>query len=59
MKRQRERALAQRRREKLARRLEAKRNQPSVERNTTDDIDPDIAEIIPGPQPPLAWQLEE
>ena len=57
-KRQRERALAERRQEKLAKRIETKRNQPS-NADATDGVDPDIAGIVPGPQPPLAWQVEE
>jgi hypothetical protein len=57
-KRQRERALAERRQEKLTRRLEVRRNQPS-NADATDGVDRDIADIVPGPQPPLAWQVEE
>ncbi len=52
---QRERALADRRRQKLARRAapkEATRPQDGVE-------DADIAGIQLGPQPPQEWQLEE
>jgi hypothetical protein len=47
--RQRERALAERRREKVARRLAPK--EPRPPRDTADGVDPDIAHIVPGPQP--------
>jgi hypothetical protein len=57
-KRRRERALAERRREKLERRIGVRQNQRSnVE--ATDGVDPDIADIVPDRQPPLAWQVEE
>ncbi len=52
---QRERALADRRREKQARRTAPKETvvqQPGVE-------DADLAGIRLGPQPPQEWQLEE
>lgn len=59
-KRQRERALAERRREKLAHRVETKHErQRSRSTDAPDGIDPDIAHIVPGPQPPLPWQVEE
>lgn len=48
--RQRERALAERRREKLARRTAPKEPRPPRE-TTPDGVDPDIAHIVPGPQP--------
>ena len=57
-KRQRERALAERRQEKLAKRAEAKHNQSS-QATPIDGVDPDIAGIVPGPQPLSAWQVEE
>ena len=57
-KREREKALIERRQQKAARRLDAK------ERKTTSDSDkatgdPDIAHIKPGPQPLADWQVEE
>jgi len=58
-KRQRERALAQRRREKLAHRIETKLERQRSRSSATDGIDPDIAHIVPGRQPPLPWQVEE
>jgi hypothetical protein len=60
-KRQRERTLAERRQEKLAKRAETKHNQSShaTAIDGVDGVDPDIAGIVPGPQPPLAWQVEE
>jgi hypothetical protein len=57
-KRQRERALAERRQEKLAKRIEARRHHPSPA-DGADGNDPDIAGIVPGPQPLQAWQVEE
>jgi len=59
VKRQRERTLAQRRREKLAHRIETKHERHSLRPIGQDGIDPDIAHIVPGPQPPLPWQVEE
>jgi hypothetical protein len=54
-KRQREHVVANRRKEKQARRVEEKAAQPS----TSSGEDPDLAGIRPGPQPPQAWQIEE
>lgn len=52
---QRERALADRRREKQARRAA-----PKPEVVTPEGVeDADLAGIRPGPQPPQDWQLEE
>lgn len=56
-KRQKERARQQKQRDKAARRLEMKRHkeQNSILRTGTED--PDIAGILPGPQPlPAQWQ---
>ena len=56
-KREREKALIERRQQKAARRQDAK-----VGKKTTDsdaDGDPDIAHIKPGPQPLADWQIEE
>jgi len=55
-KREREKALIERRQQKVARRQDAKvrkTNEPQV------DGDPDIAHIKPGPQPLADWQIEE
>jgi uncharacterized membrane protein len=57
-KRQRERKLAERRNEKAARRLERKHQQQD-HRTVIDGLDPDIADIVPGPQPLQAWWTEE
>jgi hypothetical protein len=56
-KREREKALIERRQQKAARRQDAK-----VRKQTTEsaaDGDPDIAHIKPGPQPLADWQIEE
>jgi hypothetical protein len=50
MKQQRQRALADKRREKAAKKLEAKARRASSTR-AADGEDPDIAGIVPGPQP--------
>jgi len=58
MKRARERARAEKQKEKAARRLE--RAQQNTERQSTPDgVDPDIAHIRVGPQPLAEWQLDE
>lgn len=57
-KRQREQARIAKQKDKAARRAERSRpdpNRPSV----PDGVDPDIADIKPGPQPPAWWQVEE
>ena len=51
-KRQKEMARQQRQRDKLARRLQKKDQPEDVLAVTSDGEDPDIAGIIPGPQPP-------
>lgn len=57
-KREREKALLERRQQKVARRLDAKeRREHSGPRR--DDVDPDIAHIVPGPQPLADWQIDE
>jgi len=56
-KREREKALSERRQQKAARRIDAKQRKASQER-PSDGVDPDIAGIVPGPQPPADWQLE-
>jgi hypothetical protein len=56
-KREREKALIERRQQKEARRRDTKdRHDPSARK---DGIDPDIAGIVPGPQPPADWQIDE
>lgn len=57
-KREREKALLERRQQKAARRLDAKERKGS-ERPTHGGVDPDIAHIKLGPQPPADWQVEE
>lgn len=52
LKRQRERAQAEKRNQKAARRQEAKAHRIPVPRRPGDE-DPDIAGIVPGPQPRL------
>jgi hypothetical protein len=58
-KRARERTLAERRQNKLAKRTEAKSERPASDAGAAGDVDPDIAGIVPGPQAPQAWQNEE
>jgi hypothetical protein len=56
-KREREKALIERRQQKEARRRDSKdRHDNGVRR---DGIDPDIAGIVPGPQPLADWQVDE
>jgi hypothetical protein len=55
-KRQKEIARQERAREKAAKRVERKETKVKVERNAGDD--PDIAGIVPGPQP-LPYDLPE
>jgi hypothetical protein len=55
-KREREKALIERRQQKEARRRDAK-DRPNMARS--DGIDPDIAGIVPGPQPLADWQVDE
>jgi hypothetical protein len=57
-KREREKALSERRQQKAARRLDTKRRK-ATEARPNDGEDPDIAGITPGPQPLADWQLEE
>ena len=55
-KREREKALIERRQQKEARRRDAK-DRPNMPRS--DGLDPDIAGIVPGPQPLADWQVED
>jgi hypothetical protein len=57
-KREREKALTQRRQQKQARRLDAKERTASASPRE-DGVDPDIADIKLGPQPLADWQLDE
>jgi hypothetical protein len=57
-KREREKALAERRKFKEARRRDTKERKLS-EGERADGVDPDIAHIKPGPQPLADWQVEE
>ncbi len=58
MKRARERARAEKQKEKAARRLE-RAQQPGDRSSAPDGVDPDIAHIQAGPQPPAEWQIDD
>jgi hypothetical protein len=57
-KREREKALAERRKFKEARRRDSKENKGNGG-GPSDGVDPDIAHIKLGPQPLADWQVEE
>jgi hypothetical protein len=57
-KREREKNLAEKRKEKAARRQDVKQRKAEAPRRT-DGVDPDIADITPGPQPLADWQIDE
>jgi len=57
-KREREKALSEKRQQKAARRLDTKKRKAS-EGPRQDGVDPDIADITLGPQPLADWQIEE
>ena len=57
-KREREKALNERRKEKEARRRDAKERKAAAP-DAPEGVDPDIADIKLGPQPLADWQLEE
>ena len=57
-KREREKALLERRQQKAARRLDVK-TQKAGEGPRPDGEDPDIAHIKLGPQPLADWQIDE
>lgn len=57
-KREREKALAERRRFKEARRRDSKERKEMTP-GGNDGVDPDIAHIKLGPQPLADWQLDE
>jgi hypothetical protein len=56
-KREREKALTERRKEKEARRRDAK-DRKATSGPREDGVDPDIADIKLGPQPLAEWQVE-
>jgi hypothetical protein len=58
-KREREKALLERRQQKAARRLDAKERKGAARPASDAGEDPDIAHIKLGPQPPADWQIEE
>lgn len=58
LKRERERAKAERQKQKAARRSEAKQQRDQAGPRSRDGEDPDIAGIVPGPQPP-PWGYDE
>ena len=57
-KRERERAVAEKRRRKAAEKAEAKERQGQGPRAAGAE-DPDLAGIVPGPQPLQDWQLDD
>ena len=57
-KREREKALSEKRQQKAAKREDLKRRK-AEQGPAPDGIDPDIAGITPGPQPLADWQLDE
>ena len=57
-KREREKNLNERRQQKAVRRQDVKQRKAS-EPPPPDGVDPDIADITPGPQPLADWQIEE
>ena len=58
-KREREKALLERRQQKAARRLDAKERKHQSGPSSGAGEDPDIAHIKLGPQPPADWQIDE
>jgi len=56
-KRQKEMARQQRQQDKMARRLQKKKERGEVPASGMPDEDPDIAGIRPGPQPPFEDEL--
>ena len=57
-KREREKNLNVRRQDKAARRLDVKQKK-ATEPPPPVGVDPDIADIIPGPQPLADWQIDD
>jgi hypothetical protein len=58
-KRNRERARQEKQKAKFERRQEAKQERANTGRRQAGGVDPDIAHIIPGPQPPREDQLAD
>jgi hypothetical protein len=58
-KREREKALLERRLQKAARRQDAKERKSTARPARPGGDDPDIAHIKLGPQPPADWQIED
>lgn len=58
-KREREKAKQERQRQKEARRQEAKERRGTTPTTRSGQDDPDLAGIIPGPQPLADWQIED
>ena len=56
-KRQREQARIAKQKDKMARRAE-RALRPKTSDGVPAGVDPDIADIRPGPQPPADWQIE-
>jgi hypothetical protein len=57
-KREREKAKQERQRQKEQRRQDAKERRGSTPLRPGGDEDPDLAGIVPGPQPLADWQIE-
>jgi hypothetical protein len=58
-KREREKGLIERRQQKAERRRQEKERKAGSAQSAPDGVDPDIADIKLGPQPPAEWQIEE
>jgi len=58
-KREREKALLERRQQKAARRQDTKERKAGDTSQQDGDADPDIAHIKLGPQPLAEWQMDE
>ena len=58
-KREREKGLIERRQQKAERRRQEKERKAGAASRTPEGVDPDIADIKLGPQPPAEWQLED
>lgn len=56
LKREREKARIEKQKVKEARRAERARRPTD---RAANGVDPDIAHIVPGPQPPADWQIED
>ena len=58
-KREREKGLIERRQQKAERRRQEKERKAGAVSTAPDGVDPDIAGIKLGPQPPAEWQIDE